>query len=127
VESVPDLPSAVSPVAERVVHEAEEADLPDTSSAAPPMPPAETPLEGLAAALADIVCWMVFYLQRCSAEEVTLEVADDLQQVVGEALRRLPPADRLAFLEHAFGRAESSKIYEYQGFLLELAETMGLE
>jgi hypothetical protein len=84
-------------------------------------------LEALPAALADIVCWMVFYLQRCSPEEVNLEVADELQRVIGDALRRLPVNDRLTFLQHASDRADVSSIDEYQGFLLELAETMGLE
>lgn len=84
-------------------------------------------LEGLPAALADIVCWVVFFLERCSPEEVNLEVADELQRVIGDALRQLPVNDRLAFLQHATERAVGSSIDEYQEFLLELAETMGLE
>ncbi|HEY2428636.1 MAG TPA: hypothetical protein VGI06_06880 [Acidimicrobiales bacterium] len=91
--------------------------------------PAPVPdrLEGLSAALADVVCWMVFYLQHCQDDEVDPEVADELSSVIASSLRRLPVHSRLLFLEHASGRAGSSGIADYQEFLLELAETLGLE
>ena len=89
---------------------------------------AEAPaLDGLAASLADIVCWLVFYLQRCSSDELDLDVAESLLKLVSDALRRLPVTERLVFLEHATTRAEGSSVADYQDFLLDLAETMGLE
>jgi len=84
-------------------------------------------LDGLAGALSDLVCWMVFYFQRCEDDEVDLEVADELSRVIGDALRRLPMADRLRFLEHATSRAATSTVPDYHDFLVELAETLGLE
>ncbi len=84
-------------------------------------------LDGLTGALADIVCWLVFYLQRCEDEEVDLEVADELSRVLGQALRGLGVSDRLRFLEHAATRASESTVVDYQQFLVELAETLGLE
>ena len=84
-------------------------------------------LGGLTGALADIVCWMAFYLHQCEDDEVDLEVADELAQVLGTALRSLPVSERLRFLEHASSRASSSTVGDYQHFLLGLAETLGLE
>ncbi len=84
-------------------------------------------MEGLAAALADIVCWILFYLERCEADEIDVDVAAQLSDVVAATLRRQPVADRLAFLEHAARRATSTAVADYQSFLLELAETLGLE
>jgi len=84
-------------------------------------------LDGLGAALADIVCWVVFFLQHADEAEVDPAVADELVRVVGGALGRLPVADRLLFLEHATARSGSSSVTDYQDFLLELAETLGLE
>jgi len=84
-------------------------------------------LEGLPAALADIVCWLVFYLERCDEDEVDAGVAQVLHDVVGDGLRRLPVSDRIDFLQHAAGRAASSQILDYQDFLLELAESLGIE
>ena len=79
------------------------------------------------AALADIVCWLVFFLERCTQEEVDSDVADELQAMIGDALRRLPVSDRLAFLQHASERATTSSVEDYHHFLIELAETLGLE
>jgi hypothetical protein len=87
----------------------------------------EAGLETLPAALADIVCWLVFFLQRCSEDEVDPDVAEELQRMIGDALRKLPVADRLAFLEHAAQRASGSSVEDYHHFLIELAETLGLE
>lgn len=84
-------------------------------------------VDGLTATLADLVCWFVFYLERCEDEQTDLEIADELSQLIGTALRRMSPADRLRFLEHAAERATSSKVADYQDFLLELAEKLGLE
>ena len=84
-------------------------------------------LGGLTGALADIVCWMAFYLHQCEDDEVDLEVADELAQVLGTALQSLPVSDRLRFLEHASSRASSSTVEDYQHFLRGLAETLGLE
>jgi hypothetical protein len=84
-------------------------------------------LGGLTGALADIVCWMAFYLHQCEDDEVDLEVADELAQVLAEALRGLPVSERLRFLEHASSRASSSTVEDYQHFLRGLAETLGLE
>jgi len=84
-------------------------------------------LEGLSAALADVVCWMVFYLQHCEEDEVDPEIADELSAVIASSLRRLSVSERLRFLEHASARAASSRVADYQDFLLELAEALGLE
>jgi hypothetical protein len=84
-------------------------------------------LNGLSASLADLVCWMVFYLERCSPDEMDLDIAESLQQLIADALRDLPVADRLTFLEHATNRAQASSVPDYQDFLLDLAETLGLE
>jgi hypothetical protein len=94
-----------------------------------PKPATTAPAEltGLTESLADIVCWIAFYLERCSADEINLQVADELHHVIAGALRRLSVSDRLAFLQHATSRGEASEVMEYQAFLLELAETMGLE
>jgi hypothetical protein len=89
--------------------------------------PTSSGLDGLPAALADIVCWMVFYLQHCQDDEVDLEVAEELSSVIASSLRRLPVSDRLLFLDHASARAAGSRVVDYQEFLLELAETLGLE
>ncbi len=85
------------------------------------------PLQGLAASLADIVCWILFYLDHCEADEIDVDVASQLSEVVAGTLRRQTVADRLAFLEHAARRATMTEVEEYQVFLLELAETLGLE
>ena len=84
-------------------------------------------LEGLPASLADIVCWLVFYLQRCDPAELDLDVADSLLTLIGDALRKLPVDERLLFLSYATSRASASSVPDYQDFLLDLAETMGLE
>ena len=90
--------------------------------------PTPTPgLEGLEAALADVVCWLVFYLQRAGEDEVDPEVATELLEVVGDALGRLPVADRLRFLHHAANRSVESSVEAYQNFLLDVAESLGLE
>ena len=90
-------------------------------------PAATEALGGLTGALADIVCWMAFYLHQCEDDEVDLEVADELAQVLATALRGLPVNERLRFLEHAATRASNSTVADYQHFLLGLAETLGLE
>ena len=92
--------------------------------------PSSTPttaLDGLTGALADIVCWMAFYLHECEDEEVDLEVADELTRMLGEALRRLPVKERLRFVEHAAARSATSKVANYQEFLIGIAESLGLE
>jgi hypothetical protein len=94
-----------------------------TGEPAPPL----AALTGLTGALADIVCWLVFYLQRCEDEEVDLEVADELSRMLASALRELPVGDRLRFLDHAAARAATSTIADYQQFLVSVAETLGLE
>jgi hypothetical protein len=83
--------------------------------------------DGLTATLADLVCWFVFYLERCEEDETDLEVADELSQLIAATLRAMAAADRLRFLEHAAERAATATIPDYQDFLLELAEKMGLE
>ena len=98
-----------------------------TATPAPASPPADAGLTGVAASLADVVCWLVFYLQRSSSEEIDLEVAETLLRMVADRLRAMPPAERVAFLEHATTLAETSAVGDYQDFLLDLAETMGLE
>ena len=90
-------------------------------------PRARAPLDGLPAALADVVCWILYYLDRCAEEEIDADVASQLSEVVAATLRRQPVEDRVAFLEHAARRATSTEVADYQGFLLELAETLGLE
>jgi hypothetical protein len=84
-------------------------------------------LEGLPAALADIVCWTVFYLQRCDDQDIDDAVAEELRDVIASALGRLAPMERVAFLQHAAERASDSKIPDYQDFLLEVAELLGIE
>ena len=84
-------------------------------------------LDGLTGVLADLVCWMTFYLQQCEDDEVDLEVAEELTRVLGDALRALPVTDRLRFLEHAAARSSSSKVADYRQFLIGLAESLGLE
>jgi hypothetical protein len=84
-------------------------------------------LDGLAGALADIVCWMAFYLDQCEDDEVDLEVADELSRVLAAVLRELPVGERLRFLEHASVRASTSTVPDYQRFLVGLAETLGIE
>jgi hypothetical protein len=84
-------------------------------------------LDPLTSALGDIVCWLVFYLHQCEDDEVDLEVADELSTMVGERLKTLTVGDRLRFLEHAALRANDSRVDDYQEFLMELAETLGLE
>jgi hypothetical protein len=84
-------------------------------------------LEGLLGALADIVCWMAFYFHQCEDDEVDLEVAEELSKVLGGALRTLPVRERLRFLEHASVRASTSEVADYKGFLVGLAETLGIE
>jgi hypothetical protein len=84
-------------------------------------------LDELSSSLADIVCWMTFYLQRCSPDELDLDVASALLELITGSLRDLPPTDRLTFLQHAANRAHDLDEPVYQDFLLDLAETMGLE
>lgn len=84
-------------------------------------------LEPLAGALADIVCWLLFYLDNADEEEITPEAADGLFALIAERLERLPVGDRLLFLEHASFRAQVSTVEGYQAFLLDMAETLGLE
>jgi hypothetical protein len=88
--------------------------------------PAPT-LDGLPATLADIVCWLVFYLQRSTDDEIDETVAEELQEVIAGSLRLLPVWDRIEFLEHAARRAATSQIPDYQDFLLDLAESLGIE
>jgi len=55
------------------------------------------------------------------------DVAEELQDVIASRLRLLPVWDRIDFLEHAARRASTSQIPDYQDFLLELAESLGIE
>jgi hypothetical protein len=84
-------------------------------------------LSGLPATLADIVLWTVFTLQGCTDDEIDAQLSTELQNVIGDTLRGLAVSDRLTLLEHAGRRAEKSKVADYQRFLVDLAETMGLE
>jgi hypothetical protein len=84
-------------------------------------------LNGLPAALADIVFWTVFTLQQCTDEDIDLQISAQLQGVIASTLQGLSVDDRLALLEHAGARAESSNVPDYQQFLIGLAETFGLE
>jgi hypothetical protein len=84
-------------------------------------------LDGLPGTLADIVCWLVFYLQRSSEEEIDTTVAHELLDVIAASLRLLPVWDRIDFLQHAASRAATSQVTDYQEFLLELAEDLGIE
>ncbi|MHB8466127.1 MAG: hypothetical protein ACYDH6_17355 [Acidimicrobiales bacterium] len=95
--------------------------------AEPAPAPEPEALEGLTATLADVVCWFVFYLERCTPDELDLDVAQSLLNLATDALRTLSVPERLTFLEHASARAQESKVPEYQDFLLDLAETLGLE
>jgi hypothetical protein len=93
-----------------------------------PSPSAPTQaLDGLTGVLADLVCWMAFYLQQCEDDEVDLEVAEELTRVLGDTLRAMPVTDRLRFLEHAAARSSSANVADYRQFLISLAESFGLE
>jgi hypothetical protein len=92
----------------------------------PPSAPTQA-LDGLTGVLADLVCWMAFYLQQCEDDEVDLEVAEELTRVLGDTLRAMPVTDRLRFLEHAAVRSSSATVADYRQFLIGLAESFGLE
>lgn len=84
-------------------------------------------LDPLAATLADVVCWLVFYLDSAGEDELKPDVASNLSELIADKLRELSVSDRLLFLEHAANRARASTVHDYQMFLLDMAETLGLE
>jgi hypothetical protein len=84
-------------------------------------------LDGLPAVLADLVCWIVFFLQASEGAEVDEAVAAEVVEVIAAKLRALPVSERLLFLEHASARAATSSVLPYRDFLLEMAEALGLE
>ena len=77
--------------------------------------------------LADLVCWIVFFLQAADGSQVDEAVAAEVVEVIAAKLRALPVSERLLFLEHASARAATSSVPPYRAFLLEMAEAFGLE